>query len=77
MQVAGYVDKLPRLLQLILDRLASFTVKPERFAVMKEKFVEFYKNWDHQQPYAWCTRLADDLLNTGAPCPMLFTRICW
>ena len=65
-QVAGYVDKMPILLQHILDRVRAFTVRPERFAVIKEKFVEFYKNWDYQQPYSWASRLAELVLQSGA-----------
>jgi hypothetical protein len=30
--VQGYSEKLPVLLDLLLDRLATFTVNPERFA---------------------------------------------
>jgi Middle or third domain of peptidase_M16 len=65
-QVAGYVDKMPRILDHILARMSSFNVQAERFDIMKEKFAEFFANWDHQPPYAWCSRLADEVLQSGA-----------
>ena len=69
LQVGGYHDKLPVLLDAVLARLARFTVRQGRFAVVAEKFEQFFRNWDKQQPYSWCTRLADELLQTGARPP--------
>lgn len=66
LQLGGYHDKLPVLLDAILARLARFSVREDRFAVVVEKFEQFFKNWDKQQPYSWCTRMADELLQTGA-----------
>ena len=65
-QVSGYTEKLPILLEAVLSHLARFTVREERFAVVKEKFGQFFKNWAQQPPYSWCHRLADDALQHGA-----------
>jgi insulysin len=50
---AGYNHKLPVLLDLLLDRLASFDVLPERFSVVAEALVKEYANVKYQQPYQW------------------------
>lgn len=49
----GYSEKLPVLLGLLLEELANFKVKPERFAVVKEAVAREYANTAYQQPYQW------------------------
>ena len=36
LEVRGYNDKLETLLKKILDRLTTFTIDPQRFAIIKE-----------------------------------------
>jgi secreted Zn-dependent insulinase-like peptidase len=64
--VSGYNDKLALLLEEILSRMKSFTVRKDRFAVVQEKFEQFCLNWDKQQPCVWCKRMASELLQVGA-----------
>jgi hypothetical protein len=66
-KIGGYNDKLAVLLDAILARMKHFTVREERFAVVRDKFEQFFLNWDKQQPFAWCKRLATELLQVGAP----------
>ncbi|XP_073016087.1 insulin-degrading enzyme-like 1, peroxisomal [Primulina eburnea] len=49
--VVGYNHKLKILLDTVIQRIANFEVKPERFAVMKELITKEYQNMKFQQPY--------------------------
>lgn len=55
----GYSQKLPVLLGLILDDLANFKVKPDRFAVVAEALAREYANVAYQQPYQWAMYRAE------------------
>jgi insulysin len=50
-QVSGYNDKLPHLLETILERLVTFTVKQDRFDVIKQQVKRELKNFDKESPY--------------------------
>jgi secreted Zn-dependent insulinase-like peptidase len=57
--VQGYSQKLPVLLDLLLDQLASFSVRPDRFAVMAEAAKREYANIAFQQVYQWAMYRAE------------------
>eukprot|EP00892_Ulva_mutabilis_P012171 jgi/Ulvmu1/9326/UM050_0076.1 len=64
-RVSGYHDKLPVLLREVLARLAQLTVRPERFAIVKERFVLALRNWRAKQPYMWASRLLEQTIMNG------------
>eukprot|EP00898_Chlorokybus_atmophyticus_P006740 jgi/Chlat1/7067/Chrsp57S06767 len=49
--VWGYNDKLGKLTQTILDHIANFDVREDRFAVIKEKSIKDFGNFKYDQPY--------------------------
>lgn len=49
--VHGYNDKLKSLLQTIVDRIANFTVNPERFPLILDSIERQFENFDKEQPY--------------------------
>ncbi|KAL3637238.1 Insulin-degrading enzyme-like 1, peroxisomal [Castilleja foliolosa] len=49
--VLGYNHKLKILLDTVINQIANFEVKPERFAVIKELVTKEYQNLKFQQPY--------------------------
>lgn len=50
-EVAGYNEKIPLLLEKIIERLSKFKVKEERFAVIKEQQIRNYQNVKGEHPY--------------------------
>jgi insulysin len=50
-QVAGYNDKLPVLLEKVLTTMRDLEVKSDRFEIIKERMIRGMKNWEFQQPY--------------------------
>jgi insulysin len=50
-QVYGYNDKLPVLLEKVLTTMRDLVVKPERFEIVKERLLRGMRNWDYQSPY--------------------------
>jgi insulysin len=50
-QVSGYNDKLPVLLEKVLVTMRDLEVKPDRFAIIKERLLRGMRNWDYLQPY--------------------------
>ncbi|XP_039168077.1 insulin-degrading enzyme-like 1, peroxisomal isoform X1 [Eucalyptus grandis] len=50
LEVSGYYHKLWVLLDTILKAMADFTVKPERFSVIKEKLTKSYQNFKFDEP---------------------------
>ncbi|XP_051150110.1 insulin-degrading enzyme-like 1, peroxisomal isoform X2 [Andrographis paniculata] len=48
--VIGFNHKLRKLLETVIQRIAEFEVKPERFAVIKERVSKEYQNLKFQQP---------------------------
>ncbi|KAL8494287.1 hypothetical protein ACS0TY_025184 [Phlomoides rotata] len=61
--VVGYNHKLAILLETVIQRLANFEVKPDRFAVIKSIAKE-YQNMKFQQPYQqamyYCSLILQD-----------------
>lgn len=49
--IGGYSDKLPVLLEKVIRSMKELKVNPERFKIIKERLSRSYKNWDYQQPY--------------------------
>ncbi|KAF8043973.1 hypothetical protein BT93_A2068 [Corymbia citriodora subsp. variegata] len=49
--VAGYSHKLRILLEKVIEKIATFEVRPERFAVIKEVVTKDYQNLKFQQPH--------------------------
>ncbi|KAL9232570.1 hypothetical protein vseg_007669 [Gypsophila vaccaria] len=49
--VVGYNHKLRNLLDMVVDKIVKFEVKPDRFAVIKETIIKEYQNYKFQQPY--------------------------
>ena len=61
--VQGYTDKLPVLLEKVVRSMKGLEVNPERFRIIKERLSRGYKNSDYDQPYyqvdryvRWLTR---------------------
>jgi insulysin len=50
-QVYGYNDKLPVLLEKVLTTMRDLVVRPERFEIVKERLLRGMRNWDYQSPY--------------------------
>ena len=49
--VSGYNDKMPVLLEKVLISMRDLEVKPDRFKIVQERLLRGYRNWDFQQPY--------------------------
>ncbi|KAL0665854.1 hypothetical protein Bca4012_028558 [Brassica carinata] len=47
----GYNHKLRILLDTVIEKIANFEVKPDRFAVIKETVTKEYQNYKFRQPY--------------------------
>ncbi|KAI3471601.1 hypothetical protein Pfo_028251 [Paulownia fortunei] len=62
--VVGYNHKLKILLETVIQQIANFEVKPERFAVIKELVTKEYQNLKFQQPYQqamyYCSLILQD-----------------
>ncbi|KAI7990111.1 Insulin-degrading enzyme-like 1, peroxisomal [Camellia lanceoleosa] len=62
--VVGYNHKLRILLETVVEKIAKFEVKPERFAVIKEMVTKDYQNFKFQQPYQqamyYCSLILED-----------------
>ncbi|KAI0815411.1 peptidase M16 inactive domain-containing protein [Xylaria sp. FL0064] len=48
--VSGYNDKLPVLLEQVLITMRDLIVKDDRFEIIKERLIRRYKNYELQQP---------------------------
>ncbi|CAF2059199.1 unnamed protein product [Brassica oleracea var. botrytis] len=62
--LAGFNHKLRILLEIIIQKIANFEVKPDRFSVIKEKITKAYENYkfrqpDHQAKY-YCSLVLQD-----------------
>jgi insulysin len=51
LKVGGYNDKLPVLLDKLLETILSFKINPERFAILREVYERSLKNQAANQPY--------------------------
>ncbi|KAL3533780.1 hypothetical protein ACH5RR_007301 [Cinchona calisaya] len=49
--LVGYNDKMRTLLETVIEKIAKFEVKPDRFSVIKELVIKDYQNLKFQQPY--------------------------
>lgn len=62
--VLGYNHKLKTLLETVIERIANFEVKPDRFSVIKELVTKEYQNVKFQQPYQqamdYCSLILQD-----------------
>lgn len=62
--VVGYNHKLRILLEKVIEKIATFEVRPERFAVIKEVVTKDYQNLKFQQPYQqamyYCSLILQD-----------------
>ncbi|XVF07225.1 hypothetical protein REPUB_Repub06bG0120200 [Reevesia pubescens] len=61
----GYNQKLRILLETVVNKIANFEVKPDRFSVIKEMVIKDYQNFKFQQPYQqamyYCSLILEDL----------------
>ncbi|CAK8543240.1 unnamed protein product [Lathyrus sativus] len=62
--LVGYNHKLRILLETIVEEIATFTVKTDRFSVIKETVTKEYQNLKYQQPYQqamyYCSLILED-----------------
>ncbi|XWS66351.1 hypothetical protein CRYUN_Cryun05aG0191800 [Craigia yunnanensis] len=62
--LVGYNHKLRILLETVIDKIANFEVKPDRFSVIKEMVIKDYQNFKFQQPYQqamyYCSLILED-----------------
>ncbi|MCJ1394478.1 Insulinase (Peptidase M16) [Xylographa bjoerkii] len=49
--ISGYSDKMPVLLEKVLVSMRDLEVKPDRFKIVKERILRGYRNNIFQQPY--------------------------
>ena len=60
----GYNHKLRILLETIVEKIAAFEVKTDRFSVIKEMVIKKYQNMKYQQPYQqamyYCSLILQD-----------------
>ncbi|XP_010523876.1 PREDICTED: insulin-degrading enzyme-like 1, peroxisomal [Tarenaya hassleriana] len=60
----GYNHKLRILLETIVEKIANFEVKPDRFSVIKETVTKEYENFKFRQPYQqamyYCSLILQD-----------------
>lgn len=62
LSLKGYNDKLPTLLQKLIEKLTTFTVDPQRFRILKESYVRALQNFRAEQPYQHATYHTNMLL---------------
>ncbi|XP_010057119.2 insulin-degrading enzyme-like 1, peroxisomal [Eucalyptus grandis] len=62
--VVGYSHKLRILLEKVIEKIATFEVRPERFVVIKEVVTKDYQNLKFEQPYeqakSYCSLILRD-----------------
>ncbi|KAI8074834.1 Metalloenzyme, LuxS/M16 peptidase-like protein [Gongronella butleri] len=51
LNVSGYSEKLPLLLEKVVDRMKHVQLQPDRFAVIKEQAVRDYNNFHLEAPF--------------------------
>jgi insulysin len=49
--IGGYNDKLPLLLEKIIDKMKNLQIKPERFVIIKEEIKRGFENYFLDEPY--------------------------
>ncbi|XP_022766679.1 insulin-degrading enzyme-like 1, peroxisomal isoform X2 [Durio zibethinus] len=58
--LCGYNDKVNILLEIVIDKIANFEVKPDRFSIIKEMITKDIYNLQFQEPFElakYCTSL--------------------
>ncbi|CAL9246037.1 unnamed protein product [Arabidopsis halleri] len=64
LSLVGFNHKLRVLLEAVIQKIANFEVKPDRFSVIKETVTKAYKNYKFQQPYhqamSYCSMVLQD-----------------
>ncbi|KZP01147.1 hypothetical protein CALVIDRAFT_475281 [Calocera viscosa TUFC12733] len=69
LNVEGYSDKLPVLVQTVIERIKGLKMERERFDVLKQDLRESYANFDRDQPYIqadwWLSHVMKDRLWTN------------
>ncbi|KAK3333198.1 Metalloenzyme, LuxS/M16 peptidase-like protein [Cercophora scortea] len=50
-EVSGYNDKLPVLLEQVLITMRDLEVRTDRFTIIKERLTRAYRNWELQSPW--------------------------
>lgn len=64
LQVAGFHDKMPVLLEAIVRKMAEAKISEQSFAVVKDRFLRFYRNQaGKQKPTAFALRKYRELLD--------------
>ncbi|KAL0714663.1 hypothetical protein Bca4012_021642 [Brassica carinata] len=62
--LVGFNHKLRILLEAVMQKIAKFEVKPDRFSVVKETITKAYQNYKFQQPYqqalSYCSMVLQD-----------------
>ncbi|KAA8517097.1 hypothetical protein F0562_017390 [Nyssa sinensis] len=62
--LVGYNHKLRILLEKVVEKIATFEVRPDRFSVIKEMVTKEYQNFKFQQPYQqamyYCSLILQD-----------------
>ncbi|KAG7561204.1 Metalloenzyme LuxS/M16 peptidase-like [Arabidopsis thaliana x Arabidopsis arenosa] len=64
LSLVGFNHKLRILLEAVIQKIANFEVKPDRFSVVKETVIKSYQNYKFQQPYnqamSYCSMVLQD-----------------
>ncbi|XP_021366935.1 insulin-degrading enzyme-like isoform X1 [Mizuhopecten yessoensis] len=63
LSISGYSDKQPVLLKKILDKLTQFSVDPDQFYIIKEKFERILKNFRADQPSSQVSAYTSELMS--------------
>lgn len=66
LEVHGYNDKMPVLLEKILTTLRDVEIREDRFDIIKERMMRKWKNWGFQQPYYQIGDFTRMLVNSKA-----------
>ncbi|KAG7561203.1 Metalloenzyme LuxS/M16 peptidase-like [Arabidopsis thaliana x Arabidopsis arenosa] len=64
LSLVGFNHKLRILLEAVIQKIANFEVKPDRFSVIKETVTKAYRNYKFRQPYnqamSYCSLVLQD-----------------
>jgi insulysin len=62
-EVSGYNDKLPVLLEQVLMTMRDLEIREDRFAIIKERLTRGYRNWELQQPFTQISEYTNWLIS--------------
>jgi len=62
LEISGYNDKMPLLLEKLLLKMRDLEITPDRFKVIKDKLARELRNWDFALPYSQVGEFARYLL---------------